>query len=275
MKGMSVRVGHHKKKDKDKEENKKDDESDSSSSSDEEEQPPRTASPLPPTPSGTKNQTQKGWSTMLDGMSLTCIGLMIDWFCGPPIKSNQVANSPTAPNSPRLHPASTSLAPATPALARSSSAPEINQAETPTVPIPRQAPPSPSLYDASLNQQFLSPQLAASPLSRGESSNSSSPASSGMEDNLDLLPPLPRKEGSASLPVNSKPDRPGLVIPVTEPARTGMGTGSYVHVIKERLMGMYISVYVYKGCEHLVQGVDKDFVTAGLAGGRLGNKGAM
>jgi len=54
-----------------------------------------------------------------------------------------------------------------------------------------------------------------------------------------------------------------------------MGTGSYVHVIKERLMGMYISVYVYKGCEHLVQGVDKDFVTAGLAGGRLGNKGAM
>jgi hypothetical protein len=41
------------------------------------------------------------------------------------------------------------------------------------------------------------------------------------------------------------------------------------------LMGMYISVYVYKGCEHLVQGVDKDFVTAGLAGGRLGNKGAM
>jgi hypothetical protein len=69
MKGMSVRVGHHKKKDKDKEADKKDDESDSSSSSDEEEQPPRTASPLPPTPSGTRNQAQKGWSTMLDGES--------------------------------------------------------------------------------------------------------------------------------------------------------------------------------------------------------------
>ena len=77
------------------------------------------------------------------------------------------------------------------------------------------------------------------------------------------------------MPAKSKPDRPGLVIPSTEAARTGLGTGSYVHVVKERLMGMYLTVYVYKGCAHLVQGVDKDFVTAGLAGGRLGNKGAM
>jgi hypothetical protein len=200
-----------------------------------------------------------------------------DWFCGPPIKSNMVANSPTAPNSPRLPPASTTLAPTTPALARSLSAPEVAQTDTPTVPIPRRHQPSPSHLDMSFQQQLLSPQLAASPLSRGESSNSSSPASSGIEDHMDLLPgpAAPKKENTSSLPVNSKPDRPGLVIPVTEPARTGMGTGSYVHVIKERLMGMYISVYVYKGCEHLVQGVDKDFVTAGLAGGRLGNKGAM
>ena len=70
MKGMSVRVGHHKKKDKDKEADKKDDESDSSSSS-EEEEPARTASPLPPTPSGQKNAAQKGWSSMLDGESLS------------------------------------------------------------------------------------------------------------------------------------------------------------------------------------------------------------
>jgi hypothetical protein len=55
-------------------------------------------------------------------------------------------------------------------------------------------------------------------------------------------------------------------------------------------MGMYLTVYVYKGCEHLVQGnirpaihstklilpgMDKDFVTAGLARGRVGNKGGM
>ena len=70
MKGMSVRVGHHKKKDKTAEADKKDDESDSSSSSDEDEQPPRGVSPLPPTPSGAKITSQKGWSTMLDGESV-------------------------------------------------------------------------------------------------------------------------------------------------------------------------------------------------------------
>lgn len=53
------------------------------------------------------------------------------------------------------------------------------------------------------------------------------------------------------------------------------GAGPYVNVAKERLLGLYISVFVYKGCEHLVEGVDKDFVTTGLAGGRFGNKGGM
>lgn len=53
------------------------------------------------------------------------------------------------------------------------------------------------------------------------------------------------------------------------------GTGPYVNVAKERLLGLYTSVFVYRGCEHLVQGVDKDFVTTGLAGGRFGNKGGM
>jgi hypothetical protein len=53
------------------------------------------------------------------------------------------------------------------------------------------------------------------------------------------------------------------------------GAGAYVHLIKERLMGLYVHVFVYKGCEHLVEGVDKDFVRTGLAGGRIGNKGGM
>lgn len=48
-----------------------------------------------------------------------------------------------------------------------------------------------------------------------------------------------------------------------------------MNVAKERLLGLYTSVFVYRGCEHLVEGVDKDFVTAGLAGGRIGNKGGM
>ncbi|GMK55391.1 hypothetical protein CspeluHIS016_0204470 [Cutaneotrichosporon spelunceum] len=53
------------------------------------------------------------------------------------------------------------------------------------------------------------------------------------------------------------------------------GGGPYVQLIKERLMGLYVHVFVYKGCEHLVEGVDKDFVRTGLAGGRIGNKGGI
>ncbi|BEJ16095.1 hypothetical protein CspHIS471_0507000 [Cutaneotrichosporon sp. HIS471] len=53
------------------------------------------------------------------------------------------------------------------------------------------------------------------------------------------------------------------------------GAGPYVQLIKERLMGLYVHVFVYKGCEHLVEGVDKDFVRTGLAGGRIGNKGGI
>jgi hypothetical protein len=53
------------------------------------------------------------------------------------------------------------------------------------------------------------------------------------------------------------------------------GSKCYVHLTKQRLMGMYLSVYVHKDVRHLVSGIDKDFVTAGLAGGRLGNKGGM
>lgn len=112
------------------------------------------------------------------------------------------------------------------------------------------------------------------------SSDSSSPAESLADDDPGLVPPSTdeaerAREPASLLPVKPKPDLPGLVIPATEVARTGLGTGSYVHVTKERLMGMYLTIYVYKGCEHLIQGHDKDFVTAGLAGGRLGNKGAM
>lgn len=53
------------------------------------------------------------------------------------------------------------------------------------------------------------------------------------------------------------------------------GAGPYVNIIKERLLGMYMSVFVYKGCKHLLEGCDKSYVTAGLAGGRIGNKGGI
>ncbi|GAA5908932.1 uncharacterized protein JCM6883_002557 [Sporobolomyces salmoneus] len=51
--------------------------------------------------------------------------------------------------------------------------------------------------------------------------------------------------------------------------------GPYVLVEKERLMGIYIAVFVARGCQDLVEGVSKSRVPAGLIGGRLGNKGGV
>ncbi|KAI6155377.1 hypothetical protein BKA82DRAFT_196077 [Pisolithus tinctorius] len=51
--------------------------------------------------------------------------------------------------------------------------------------------------------------------------------------------------------------------------------GPYVHLIKERMMGVYLSVYIHRDLRHLVQGTSKSAVTAGLIGGRVGNKGGV
>ncbi|GAA5991408.1 hypothetical protein JCM10908_003299 [Rhodotorula pacifica] len=51
--------------------------------------------------------------------------------------------------------------------------------------------------------------------------------------------------------------------------------GPYVLVEKERLMGIYCAVFVARCCEDLVEGVSKSRVTAGLIGGRVGNKGGI
>ncbi|KAF8599695.1 DNase I-like protein [Ceratobasidium sp. AG-I] len=55
----------------------------------------------------------------------------------------------------------------------------------------------------------------------------------------------------------------------------GSGVGPYVLVAKERLMGIYMAVYVHKETKPLVRGTSKASVTAGLIGGRLGNKGGV
>lgn len=67
--------------------------------------------------------------------------------------------------------------------------------------------------------------------------------------------------------------------------------GPYEILIKERMMGLYLAVYVHREIKHLVQGMDvffspvteldivsglsKSSVTTGLIGGRVGNKGGL
>ncbi|KAI9512954.1 hypothetical protein F5148DRAFT_560300 [Russula earlei] len=51
--------------------------------------------------------------------------------------------------------------------------------------------------------------------------------------------------------------------------------GPYEMLVKERLMGIYLAIFVHRGAKHLVRGTSKSAVTAGLIGGRVGNKGAV
>ena len=51
--------------------------------------------------------------------------------------------------------------------------------------------------------------------------------------------------------------------------------GPYELITKERMMGLYLAVYVHRDSRDLVHGHSKSAVTAGLIGGRLGNKGGV
>ncbi|KAH7928268.1 DNase I-like protein [Leucogyrophana mollusca] len=51
--------------------------------------------------------------------------------------------------------------------------------------------------------------------------------------------------------------------------------GPYVPLIKERMMGLYLSVYIHRDMRDMVNGTSKSAVTAGLIGGRVGNKGGV
>jgi len=52
-------------------------------------------------------------------------------------------------------------------------------------------------------------------------------------------------------------------------------TGPYTLLVKERLLGIYLAIYIHRDLKPLVKGTDKSAVTAGLIGGRVGNKGGV
>ncbi|KAL9940753.1 hypothetical protein V8E36_000241 [Tilletia maclaganii] len=57
--------------------------------------------------------------------------------------------------------------------------------------------------------------------------------------------------------------------------QTPASLGPYELVAKERMMGVYLAVYCWKGCRDRVQGSSKAYVKSGLLGARVGNKGAI
>ncbi|KAA1467365.1 DNase I-like protein [Dentipellis sp. KUC8613] len=51
--------------------------------------------------------------------------------------------------------------------------------------------------------------------------------------------------------------------------------GPYEMLVKERMMGIYLAIFVHRDARHLVKGTSRSAVTAGLVGGRVGNKGGV
>ncbi|KAF8962697.1 Endonuclease/exonuclease/phosphatase [Flammula alnicola] len=51
--------------------------------------------------------------------------------------------------------------------------------------------------------------------------------------------------------------------------------GPYQLLIKDRLMGIYMAIYIHRDLKPFVRGMSKSAVTAGLIGGRVGNKGGL
>jgi hypothetical protein len=177
---------------------------------------------------------------------------MTDWFCGPVSREDKTAMpgaTPSPGESPLLPPSAPSAVPPpintplAPGLLRSSSAPGVIPSDTEPLLVP---PP-----------KITSGTLTHSPLARSVSSSASESSSSSPEENHSYLasktPPSPgplRPKAATT----SQRERPVIVIPNDEPERTRDGEKCYFHLVKERLMGIFLSVYVYKGCEHLVQG---------------------
>ena len=192
-----------------------------------------------------------------------------DWFCGPsarrPDQSQDESQTNPNPSPVPLRSASAPMSP--PQMKRSVSAPAN----------PSLSPPQ----NLSTSPKRLAVPLSRSPLSRALSSQDSpSDSSSGSSPQSDIphlsgSPPslvLPLS-ASGTAPINipgrnpnndfsgykvgTTPDvkleMPEIIVPM-EDRRTVGGEKCYLHLIKERLMGMYLSVYVYKGCEHLIQG---------------------
>lgn len=79
---------------------------------------------------------------------------------------------------------------------------------------------------------------------------------------------------SSSSPGNSDISVP-KPLQATRSVSKDLKKGPYQLLVKERMMGIYLAVYVHRDIRSYIQGTSKSAVTAGLIGGRLGNKGGV
>ncbi|KAF8905008.1 hypothetical protein CPB84DRAFT_1845100 [Gymnopilus junonius] len=82
--------------------------------------------------------------------------------------------------------------------------------------------------------------------------------------------------GASSLSASPSTADIGFSIPLIRRRSTRESRkGPYQLLIKERLMGIYMAIYIHRDVRPLVRGMTKSSVTTGLIGGRVGNKGSV
>jgi len=166
-----------------------------------------------------------------------------DWFCGPLSATDEhlnVASPPANLVSPAVSPHKVSL-PRPWNLVRSLSA-VPSSTESYVIPLSTSTHLGGPLLTRPLHSRSLT-SLSSEPSERAVPSLFLSPTT----DSLQKKPQsINTRLEALDLPETAKPLQDG-------PQDEGQ-SGSYLYMIKERLMGMYLSVYVYKGCEHLIKG---------------------
>ncbi|PWZ03233.1 hypothetical protein BCV70DRAFT_13708 [Testicularia cyperi] len=133
-----------------------------------------------------------------------------------------------------------------------------------------------------------------------ESAEAGSDATGPMNAEMHLEPPTPSRSPSPSPFLSEVPIRarsPALPLPASALSRsahlhtpdpstpvgermpvidgTPKSLGPYELVIKERMMGCYMAVYVWRGCKDRIRGASRSHVKSGLLAGRVGNKGGV
>lgn len=162
-----------------------------------------------------------------------------------------------------------------------------------TVPIPTTSPSirrgsSPVVSNSDLSSQgsFARPLLSidtrqpSSTVTRTINEEALSTADISPLRHPPIPPPKPPIRYRASFPasaewprVNKEPSE--IDTPVDTTIMRRRGSGPYQFLVKERLMGMYLAIFVHRDCQDWVEGLDYDYVPTGVIGGRVGNKGGI
>ena len=171
------------------------------------------------------------------------------------------------PAEPSTLPASTSATgllavPATPSMSRMSSSHSLARLAASTDPTSRSVSPAATEVHVEPPTPSRSPSPCPTPAHI---------AAIGGQIPCDTASPAPSAAASTAAELSATQKGPERALADAIPR----ALGPYELVIKERMMGCYMAVYVWRGCKDRVRGASRSHVKSGLLAGRVGNKGGV